>query len=95
VDELGAWLRDVENIPHSKTLSELRTFTRAANGRMSGSPHDDCVMSLGIAVQGLKFARTERHVSEGDPARVKGSFAWYEKKLDSKGKDGSKLTPMV
>ena len=95
VDELGGWLRDVENIPHSKTLHELRTFTRSANGRMSGSPHDDCVMSLGIAVQGLKFARTEGRSGDADASRVKGSFAWYEKILDRKQKDTGRLSPVV
>lgn len=95
VDELAAWLRDVENVPHHKTLHELRTFTRDVRGRMSGSPHDDCVMSLGMAVQGLKYARTELPHGQGDAARVKGSFAWHEKLLDKKQKKVSTLSPLV
>lgn len=95
IDELAAWLRDVENVPHAKTIHELRTFTRNVNGRMSGSPHDDCVMALAIAVQGLKYARTEHKHGEGDASRVKGSFAWYEKILDKKKKPVGALTPVV
>jgi len=95
VDELAAWLRDVENMPHQKTLHELRTFTRDVRGRMSGSPHDDCVMSLGMAVQGLKYARTELPHGQGDAARVKGSFAWYERMLDKRNKTNQGLSPLV
>jgi (2Fe-2S) ferredoxin len=95
VDELGAWLRDLDNMPHQRTLHELRTFTRDVRGRMSGSPHDDCVMALGIAVQGLKYARTESKHGEGDAARVKGSFAWWERKLDAAKKGDKNLSPVV
>lgn len=95
VDELGAWLRDIENVPHQKTIHELKTFTRNINGRMSGSPHDDCVMSLGIAVQGLKYARTERPLQDTDPAKVKGSFSWWEKRLDKSRNKVSGLSPVV
>lgn len=95
IDELGSWLRDIPNVPHKKTVHELRTFSRGPTGRMSGSPHDDCVMSIAMAVQGLKYARTESSSSENDPARVKGTFAWYERRLDNgrKVKDG--LSPVV
>jgi hypothetical protein len=97
IDGLQAWLRDVENVPHGKTIHELRTFSRAANGRMSGSPHDDCVMALAIAVQGLRYAKVERPRNEVDASRVKGSFAWYESKLDEQSrKSGSAgLSPLV
>jgi hypothetical protein len=95
IDELGAWLRDIDNIPHAKTIHELKTFTRNINGRMSGSPHDDCVMSLGIAVQGLKYARTEPGMKDVEPARVPGSFAWWEKRLDRARKGESGLSPVV
>lgn len=97
IDGLQAWLRDVDNIPHRQTLNELRTFTRGATGRMSGSPHDDCVMALAIAVQGLQYARVERPRADVDASRVKGSFAWYEKVLDAKDRrDANKrLSPLV
>ena len=97
VDELAAWMRDIPNIPHRKTVHELKTFTRNVNGRMSGSPHDDCVMALGIAVQGLKYARSESGPGTVDASKVKGSFAWYEKMLDRSKKDSSRsnISPVV
>jgi hypothetical protein len=95
VDELGAWLRDLDNVPHGKTIHELKTFTRDQNGRMSGSPHDDCVMSLAMAVQGLKYARTERPLQETDASRVKGSFSWWERRLDKAKNNNSGLSPVV
>lgn len=84
IDELAAWLRGADNVPHPKTIHELKTFTRDERGKMSGSPHDDCVMSLAIAVQGLKYARTEKMPGEVSAAQVKGSFAWFEARLDRK-----------
>jgi hypothetical protein len=97
IDGLQAWLRDVDNIPHRQTLNELRTFTRGPTGRMSGSPHDDCVMALAIAVQGLQYARVERPRGEVDASRVKGSFAWYERALDEKDRrtGAGHLSPLV
>jgi hypothetical protein len=99
VDELAAWMRDVcDNVPHPKTIHELRTFVRDIKGRTSGSPHDDTVMALGIAVQGLKYARYDHPLSDADAARVKGTFAWYERLLDKRGgsdRFGGRLSPLV
>ncbi len=97
VDELAGWLRDVENVPHKRTIQELRTFIRDQRGRMNGSPHDDCVMALGIAVQGLKYARVEHPLSDTEAARVRGTFAWYEQLLDSRGNSDrlGRLNPVV
>jgi hypothetical protein len=97
IDQLAAWLRDVPNVPHQKTIHELRTFSRGPTGRMSGSPHDDCVMSLAIAVQGLQYVRVERPPTEVDARNVKGSFAWYENLLDLRKKRSDKhnLSPLV
>ncbi len=93
-DELQMWLRDVENVPHKRTLHELKTFTRDTRGRLGGSPHDDCVIALGIAVQALKYARTEHVSSETSPEKVKGSFAWWERKLGGGSRGGNRLTPV-
>jgi hypothetical protein len=81
VDELGAWLRDVPNVPHKKTIHELMTFTRDQNGKMSGSPHDDCVIALALAIQGIAYAKKELPTLEVSASQVKGSFAWWEHKL--------------
>lgn len=91
-DELAAWLRDQENVPDRQTLTELRTYTRDVRGRLGGSPHDDCVMALGIAVQCRKYAIIEK-IEGGEKAeKVKGSFAWWEKRLGASpgGKRGLK-----
>lgn len=97
IDGLAAWLREVDNVPHKQTLNELRTFTRGPTGRMSGSPHDDCVMALAIAVQGLRYARVEHPRGDVDASRVKGSFAWFERALDEKERraGAGRLSPMV
>lgn len=56
IDELGANIRDgVLDIRCENTIAELKTFVRDDNGSMHGSPHDDCVMSLAIANQMLKY----------------------------------------
>lgn len=90
IDELQMWMRDCPNIPHAKTIHELKTFTRDVRGKMSGSPHDDTVMALAITIQAVKYARTERSAADVDPARVKGTFAWFEAKLDKKMNVGAK-----
>lgn len=56
IDELGANIRDgALHIKCENTIAELKTFVRDDNGSMHGSPHDDCVMSLAIANQMLKY----------------------------------------
>jgi len=95
IDELAAWLRTVENVPHQRTIAELRAFTRDSNGRMSGSPHDDCVIALGIAVQARKYAITERLDADVKPEKIKGTFAWYEHILDGKKRSRQGLRPAM
>jgi hypothetical protein len=82
VDELGAWLREVGNVPHRTTLAELRQFVRDQDGKMHGSPHDDTVIALGLAVQARKWAVTERGAGSVPAHKVQGSFAWWDRKLD-------------
>ena len=89
VDELAGWLREIDNVPDSATLAELRTFVRSANGKMSGSPHDDRVMALGITVQARKYAIVEKIASKDEAHKVPGTMKWWEKQLD-RGKPKSK-----
>lgn len=57
IDELARAIREEEiTLFCAATLGELRTYVRDEQGRMSGSPHDDRVMSLAIAVQMLQYA---------------------------------------
>lgn len=95
IDELGAFLRETPNVPHDATIAELRTFTRNGNGRMSGSPHDDTVMALGIAVQAKKYAIIEKIVEREDMAKVPGTMGWWEKQLSKRESKRSGISPMV
>lgn len=56
IDGLAGWLREGNDMPCAATKSELMTFTRNDRGAMSGSPHDDRVISLALAVWGLEYA---------------------------------------
>ena len=75
VDELNAAIRDgVMNIPCQYTVAELRTFVREANGKTHGSPHDDRVMSLGIANQMLKYVWYPEYQHNAEPKKFSGDW---------------------
>jgi hypothetical protein len=77
IDELAAAIRNEDlYIPCEKTIAELRTFVREANGKMHGSPHDDRVMSLAIANQMLKHVWLPEYQVELSPPKL--SIAWFE-----------------
>ena len=77
IDELSASLRDEDLVLYcSKTIAELRTYVRKDNGRMSGSPHDDRVMSLAITIQMLKYVWLPEY--RGTQSVPKNSLAWWE-----------------
>ena len=77
VDELAKSIRDPDGIRlyDSETVAELRTFVRDGNGKMHGSPHDDRVMSLAIANQGLQFVYLREYTLVLKPPP--GTFGWY------------------
>lgn len=57
IDELARAIREQDIVVEcAATLGELRTYVRDERGAMSGSPHDDRVMSLAIANQMLGYA---------------------------------------
>lgn len=56
IDDLARCLRLDLHIPCGDTLREIRSYTRDEKGKMSGSPFDDRVMSLGIANHMRQFA---------------------------------------
>lgn len=77
IDELAASIRGEElALNCSKTIAELRTFVREANGRMHGSPHDDRVMSLAITNQMLKHVYLPEYQVKHEPPMM--TFAWFE-----------------
>jgi len=76
IDELGKELRESSiTLWDAETIAELRTFVREGNGKMHGSPHDDRVMSLAIANQGLKYVFLQEYQVETKPPA--GSFGWF------------------
>lgn len=94
-DELAMWLREVDNIPDKATVSELRSFSRDAKGKLAGQPHDDRVMALGIAVQARKYAITEK-IGGGEKAEnVKGTYAWWERRLGGVHESRKGLRPSL
>ena len=89
VDELNKAMRDGElHVFDGETHVELRTFIREGDGKMHGSPHDDRVMSLAIAVQMLKYVwlREYQPVREPPP----GTFGYMEKLLFGRQADQDK-----
>lgn len=82
VDELAAAIRSDGGLTlyDSETVAELRTFVREGNGKMHGSPHDDRVMSLAIANQGLKWVHAVEYKSK--PTPPVGSFGWWMNRKD-------------
>lgn len=75
VDELVGNLRDgTLQLFCAATKAELETFTRDSKGRMKGSPHDDRVISLGIANQMLKYAFTKPYF---EPESRRWTLDWW------------------
>jgi hypothetical protein len=92
IDELAKWLRE-HDIPHASTLQELKTFTRDSNGKMEGSPHDDCVMALAVAVQVWTYA--VRHPQTVREMEVPGSFAQIERMLAAQERNNASIRRMT
>jgi len=77
IDELSAALRDEQIVVLCQlTIGELRTYVRKENGRMSGSPHDDRVISLALANQMLKYVYLPEYMPDRTPP--KNSLIWWE-----------------
>ena len=80
IDELNAALRNNEiALCCERTIAELRTFVREANGKMHGSPHDDRVISLAIANQMLKHVFLPEY--QQPKAAPPLSLSWFEQFL--------------
>lgn len=80
VDELAKALRDEITLRDAETLVELETFVRDGNGKMHGSPHDDQVISLGIANQMRKFSFTPQG-TQGSAEYM--TMGWLVAELDA------------
>lgn len=78
ISELDKYI--VENdIPDEITIFEMMRYVRDEAGRMGGSPFDDCVMAMAIAVEMLAHAHEPQYA---DKKQEPGpwTFGWIEDK---------------
>lgn len=85
IEGLNTAIRDrAIDIRDEHTLAELRTYVReystAGNVKTHGSPHDDRVMALAIAVQMLEYAHVEVEEEKFDDT---GTFDWWVRQAES------------
>lgn len=93
IDELGKELREgTLGLQCGETLAELRTFVRDGSGKMNGSPHDDRVMSLAIAVQMLKYVWLPQYRPQEKPGP--GTIGYMLEYLESK-ENGKRKDPPI
>ena len=80
IDELNMAIREGElEVRDEKAVVEMRSYVREGDGKMHGSPHDDRVMALSIAVQMLKFVWLREFTPETKPPA--GTFGWWDAQL--------------
>ena len=92
IDELAMSIREKTlGLMCARTIAELKTFVRAATGRMHGSPHDDRVMALAIAHQMLKYVWLTEYKPKMAPPKFSG--AWFSNLLDA-DRHGLKKVPI-
>ncbi len=96
IADLGAALREgAIDIRDEHTLAELRTYIReytaAGAVKTHGSPHDDRVMALAIAVQMLNFAHVDVEEEKVDDT---GTFDWWMRQIEQNPVDQSNVIPV-
>jgi hypothetical protein len=85
IDQLATSLRDGLVVRDAKTLSELRLYVREPDGKtLHGSPFDDRVISLAIAVEMLNFAHAPEYKVESNDY---GTLAWWVRTIDPEPKN--------
>jgi hypothetical protein len=76
-DEL--WTPGELTVPDAATIDELKRYVREADGKMHGSPFDDCVMALAVANQMRAFAFTSDWAQPAvDPWSGAGWLEWAD-----------------
>jgi hypothetical protein len=86
IEDLHTALNDGSlTIPCKHTIAELLTFVRDDRGKMQGSPHDDRVISLAIAVQMLGFAHTSEF--NKPEQRPRWSRDWWSEQAKNANKE--------
>jgi len=77
IDELARAVRMSEVLClDDKTIFEMKTYVRDEKGQMSGSPHDDRVMSFALAVQMLVYAHAAEFKTRTSDY---WTFEWWER----------------
>jgi hypothetical protein len=79
IDELARALRGDITIEDAHGIHELMTYVRDEKGKMGGSPYDDRVMALAIAVQMLNHGYSP--TAEPDPEDDYFSFNYFMRKV--------------
>ena len=87
VAHLAEALREGMVIRSKRTVDELKTYIRDDKGQTQGSPHDDCVISLGLANHGRPYLYLEEYKPE--VATRRGSFDWHFERLQSEDRNAS------
>jgi hypothetical protein len=90
IGELHPWLR-VHDVHDRFTIEELKAYVHDGKGHTSGSPFDDRVMALAIAVQMLKWAFVG--TSKEEKVVQPGTYDWYLH--EAKKADGTAKKHMV
>lgn len=96
IDDLNSAIRDgTIDIRDEHTLAELRTYIReystAGQVKMHGSPYDDRVMSLAIAVQMLNFTFMD---SESETKDDRWTFDWWKRQAQSDEAKAEEVVPL-
>ena len=94
--QLAQWLRE-HNVADRDTVQELKQFRQEQKGdhvKLEGSPHDDQVMALAIAVEARKYA-VERRITSLKPDQVHGTIAWHLKNMGLGKKDSRRMKSRI
>lgn len=96
IEGLGAAIRDgTIDIRDDYTLAELRTYireyTQAGGVKMHGSPHDDRVMALAIAVQMLDYTFIGQEAETKDD---RWTMDWWKKQAKSAERKADEVEPI-
>lgn len=86
IDELAKALRDELVVEDERTIAELETYVRDADGKMHGSPFDDMVISLAIANQMRRHSFTPEYSVQKDDYMTMG---WLVRELDDEARRSS------
>jgi hypothetical protein len=96
-DGIAAWIRNGNQAYDRTTIHEIKTFVREQRGeriKLHGSPHDDCVMALGITIECRRYAHEHQMILPTPDRR--GTIEWLDEQLQGGRSKGRKsLSPVL